>query len=78
MANYRNGMPADTIDVTWIKSTASAPTGQCVELAVVETRDLVVRNSRDPQGPALLFTPGEFEAFVQGAKRGEFDHLIEI
>jgi hypothetical protein len=32
-----------------------------------------MRNSADPDGPVLLFTPAEWEAFVLGARDGEFD-----
>ncbi len=32
-----------------------------------------LRNSRDPDGPVLVFTAGEWDAFVAGVKRGEFD-----
>jgi hypothetical protein len=35
-----------------------------------------MRNSRDPHGPALLFTPAEIEAFVLGARDGDFDDLL--
>jgi hypothetical protein len=34
-----------------------------------------VRNSRDPQGPALVYTRAEIAAFILGAKDGEFDDL---
>ncbi|MFF2657667.1 DUF397 domain-containing protein [Kitasatospora sp. NPDC058032] len=78
VADYWNGMPAGSIDATWIKSAVSAPSGQCVELAATGNREFAIRNSRDPQGPALLFTPAEIRAFVQGAKAGEFDQMIEV
>ncbi len=32
-----------------------------------------VRNSRDPRGPVLRFTPDEWRAFLGGARNGEFD-----
>jgi hypothetical protein len=35
-----------------------------------------MRNSRDPHGPALVYTPAEIAAFLAGAKEGEFDHLV--
>jgi hypothetical protein len=35
-----------------------------------------MRNSRHPEGPALVFTSREFEAFVLSAKDGEFNHLL--
>jgi hypothetical protein len=34
---------------------------------------VAVRDSKDPAGPALVFTPAEWDAFVGGAKDGEFD-----
>ena len=36
---------------------------------------IVVRNSKDPDGPTLHYTPAEFAAWLDGAKNGEFDHL---
>jgi hypothetical protein len=36
---------------------------------------VAVRNSRDPHGPALVYTPAEIAAFLTGAKAGEFDDL---
>jgi len=35
-----------------------------------------VRNSRFPEGPALVYTHAEIEALVLGAKDGDFDHLL--
>lgn len=56
----------------WYKATASDNGNQCVE--VFQEDDAVsVRHSMDPNGPALRFTPGEWDAFVSGAKVGEFD-----
>jgi hypothetical protein len=34
---------------------------------------IAVRDSKNPVGPALIFTPDEWDAFVGGAKDGEFD-----
>jgi hypothetical protein len=31
-----------------------------------------VRNSRDPFGPVLSFSPEEWVAFLEGANKGEF------
>ncbi len=36
---------------------------------------VAVRNSRDPHGPALVYTRAEIAAFIAGAKAGEFDDL---
>jgi len=43
-----------------------------VEIAFVD--DLIgMRDGRNPDGPVLVFTPDEWDAFVLGAKDGEFD-----
>jgi hypothetical protein len=62
--------------VAWRKSQASNPNGDCVELAHLDCGSIAVRNSRDPRGPALLYTRAEIAAFIRGAKDGEFDDLI--
>ena len=61
--------------VTWIKAKASNSQGQCVELAQLRTGDVAIRDSKDPHGPALVFTRAELAAFLNGARGGEFDHL---
>jgi hypothetical protein len=59
--------------VGWIKSSYSGPTGgNCVEVAFLPDGDVAVRNSRQPDGPALVFTRTEWEAFLGGAQDGEF------
>lgn len=67
---------ADIGLVTWRKSRASNPKGDCVELARLAGGAIAVRNSRDPGGPALIYTPAEIAAFLRGAKDGEFDDLV--
>jgi len=32
-----------------------------------------MRDSKDPDGPKLVFTPAEWAAFVAGVRDGEFD-----
>jgi hypothetical protein len=57
-----------------MKSSFSGPTGgNCVELAHLYGGQVAVRNSRHKSGPALLFTAAEWDAFLAGAKSGEFD-----
>ena len=37
---------------------------------------VAVRNSRDPNGPVLVYTRAEIEAFILGVRDGDFDHLV--
>ncbi|MEU6079976.1 DUF397 domain-containing protein [Streptomyces sp. NPDC047108] len=75
---YRNGMAAAALDdVVWMKSRRSNSQGACVELAKLPDGGVAMRNSRFPDGPALIYTPAEVEALLLGVKDGEFDHLVD-
>jgi hypothetical protein len=77
MTQPYNGIPADELTgATWQKSRLSNPSGNCVEVAKLPGGGLAVRNSRDPHGPALVYTPHEMAAFILGAKEGDFDNLV--
>jgi hypothetical protein len=65
-------------DVTWRKSARSGKQGNCVELAPVGLRDVAVRNSRFPEGPALVFSVAEMTAFVADIKGGAYDDLLGV
>jgi len=67
------GLTVDLSALQWRKSTKSGPyTDNCVEVAFVDEA-IAVRDSKNPTGPVLLFTTAEWDAFVGGAKDGEFD-----
>ncbi|MFD7653198.1 DUF397 domain-containing protein [Actinosynnema sp. NPDC059797] len=68
----------DLTGVKWIRSDEGAEDEEeHVEIAFVEHTDGVtytaMRNSAHPEGPVLVFTPAEWEAFILGVKDGEFD-----
>lgn len=70
----RNRRPIELLaGARWRKSSHSGYQGNCVEIADLARHGIAVRNSRDPGGPALIFTRSEFVAFVRGIKAGAFD-----
>ena len=70
-----NGMPAgDLPDVQW--RHAGGPDNAGVEMARLPDGQIAVRNSADPDGPALIYTRAEIEALIGGAQDGDFDALL--
>ncbi|MDV6011217.1 DUF397 domain-containing protein [Haloechinothrix sp. LS1_15] len=77
MTTVVNGMDAAQLaGVEWRKSSRSGAQGNCVEIARLDSGEIAVRNSRHPDGPALIYTRDEVAAFVVGAKDGEFDDVV--
>jgi hypothetical protein len=60
------------MDGAVFRPPARCETGDCVQVAFVDGR-VAVRDGKRPDGPVLLFTREEWDAFVAGAKDGEFD-----
>ena len=59
----------------WIKARKSATGEACVEQR--RNGELIeVRDSKDPDGPVLGFTAAEYDAWLDGVRKGEFDHLV--
>jgi hypothetical protein len=58
----------------WRTSTFSGGNGSCVEVASNLPGIIAVRDSKDRQGPALVFTPDEWTAFLAGVRADQF-HL---
>jgi hypothetical protein len=46
-------------------------------MALLPGGEVGVRNFRDPNGPALIYTQAEIQALLQGAKDGDFDNLLQ-
>lgn len=64
------------LDNAWIKASRSAASNDCVEMRRRGT-SIEVRDSKNPHGPVLSFTPNEFAAWIDGATKGEFTHLLD-
>lgn len=57
----------------WRKSTYSSDNGgDCIEVADGFPGVVPVRDSKDPEGPALAFSDDAWSAFVADVKRGRF------
>jgi hypothetical protein len=66
-------LSVDLNGAVWRKSSRSGSwADNCVEVAFIDGA-IALRDSRCPAGPVLVFTPQEWDAFVEGAKDGEFD-----
>ena len=60
----------DLSNVTWRSSSYSNTNGgECVEIADHYPALVPVRDSKNPQGPALVFPTGAWESFVAGVKQ---------
>jgi Domain of unknown function (DUF397) len=72
MSRIRTSMRATELrGTTWVKSSRSGPTGgNCVEMAVLPGDGVAVRNSRHPEGLALIFTGAQWHAFIHGVASG--------
>ncbi|MEV7778503.1 DUF397 domain-containing protein [Kitasatospora sp. NPDC088351] len=61
----------DLSNAAWTKSSASVGEHECVEIAVLPNGARAVRDSKNPDRPALLFTETEWHAFRTGVIAGE-------
>jgi hypothetical protein len=57
----------------WRKSSKCNGPSACVEVALLSDGRVALRDGKEQDGPVLVFTPGEFAAFLAGVRAGEFD-----
>jgi hypothetical protein len=57
----------------WRKSTFCNGAATCVEVALLPDGLVALRDSKEQDGPVLLFTEAEWLAFTAGVRKGEFD-----
>lgn len=62
----------------WRRSSKCNGASACVEVARLEDGGVALRDSKDPDGPVLIYTPSEWRAFTAGVREGEFDLAAEI
>jgi hypothetical protein len=72
----RNGMPAAGLGADGWRKPWSDNGGDCLEAKKLPGGRVALRQSTDPDGPALILEPNEIRAFVQGAKAGLADDLL--
>lgn len=61
-----------------MKSSLSCANGKCVEVGNLPDGQIGIRDSKDPGGPVLRFTPDEWCAFAGGVRNGEFDGFAPV
>ncbi|WP_208874714.1 DUF397 domain-containing protein [Streptomyces armeniacus] len=72
-----NGMPAKDLGAHgWHKPWSGTNGGNCVEALKLTDGRVALRQSSDPDGPALIYTLHEIETFIEGAKNGDADFLL--
>jgi hypothetical protein len=77
MDRIYNGMPAKELGTEgWHKPWSGGNGGSCVEAMKLSDGRVALRQSTDPDGPALIYSPHEIETFIKGAKAGEADFLL--
>jgi hypothetical protein len=77
MQDIYNGISATRLDgAVWRKSERSNSQGACVELARLDSTTVAMRNSRDPEGTALIYPADSVRAMVSALRAGDFDDLL--
>ena len=72
-----NGISArDLPGVTWHRSRRSSPNGNCVEIAVLSRETMAVRDSKDPDGPALIYPPSAIARLIEAVRAGDVRQVV--
>ena len=77
MQHIHNGMRATDLGTgAWVKPWSSPNGGDCLEAKKLPSGNVALRQSTDPEGPALILKRSEVQAFIAGAKDGLADFLL--
>jgi Domain of unknown function (DUF397) len=63
-----SGYNGDCVEMAWRKSSRSGSNGHCVQVAAPSR--VLVRDSKNPEGGMLSFTPAEWAAFLAEVRGG--------
>ncbi|MBF6133809.1 DUF397 domain-containing protein [Nocardia otitidiscaviarum] len=66
-------MKGDLAGARWFKSSHSTASQDCVEVAILGSGQVAVRDSKHPSGPALRFSGAAWAAFTAALAGSEFD-----
>ncbi|MEV0145137.1 MULTISPECIES: DUF397 domain-containing protein [unclassified Nonomuraea] len=66
-------MQINISSAAWQKSTFCNGSSACVEVAPLADGNVALRDSKTDDGPVLVFTPEEWDAFTAGVRDGQFD-----
>ncbi|HZR55159.1 MAG TPA: DUF397 domain-containing protein [Streptosporangiaceae bacterium] len=76
MDDIRNGMAAASLGAGGWRKPWSDNGGSCLEAKKLPGGRVALRQSADPDSPALILDPHEIKAFIDGAKAGLADDLL--
>ena len=60
-------------DLQWRKARRSANNGACVEVVAPANGQILIRDSKDQDGPVIQYSASSWHVFLGGAKKGQFD-----
>ena len=66
-------MSSELAGARWFKSSRSGAGKECVEVAFLFSGRVGVRDSKNPDDPALIFGTADWTAFTTAVQRGRFD-----
>jgi hypothetical protein len=72
MNTYRQVGASELARASWRKSSRSGSSANCIETCRLTDGLIAVRDSKNPSGTVLIFTPGEWEAFTHGVCARQF------
>ena len=66
---------AEYSGLIWRKPRRSVGNGACVEVAP-GAGSVAIRDSKDPEGPALVCSASRWQALLDGVRNGKYDHIF--